>query len=138
MSCVGAPQSVAASARGRPLAIALAAGERLWLRGQLDAVAAAIFGLDMPQLRHTLDACDLRIREVEGPARGFWRVDKDKNPEPRHTVLTMVAFRGLENMIRKRDGDLAFDVLKNADTPPGLFAACDSLVITAPSGIMYV
>ena len=36
---------------------------------------------------------------------GFWRVDKDKDPELRHTVLTLVAFRDLEAKIRACGGD---------------------------------
>lgn len=38
-------------------------------------------------------------------AKGFWRVDKDKDPELRHTVLTPVAFTDLEEKIRAADGD---------------------------------
>ena len=36
---------------------------------------------------------------------GFWRVDKDKDPELRHTVLTLVAFHDLEEKIRACGGD---------------------------------
>ena len=35
---------------------------------------------------------------------GFWRVDKDKDPELRHTVLTLVAFQDLEQKIRECGG----------------------------------
>lgn len=37
--------------------------------------------------------------------KGFWRVDKDKAPELRHTVLTLVAFHDLEEKIRACGGD---------------------------------
>jgi hypothetical protein len=37
--------------------------------------------------------------------KGFWRVDKDKDPELRHTVLTLVAFHDLEAKIREHGGD---------------------------------
>lgn len=37
--------------------------------------------------------------------KGFWRVDKDKDPELRHTVLTIVAFHDLKEKIRAADGD---------------------------------
>ena len=37
--------------------------------------------------------------------RGFWRVDKDKDPELRHTVLTLVAFHDLESKIEAAVGD---------------------------------
>ncbi len=36
--------------------------------------------------------------------RAFWRVDKDKDPELRHTVLTFVAFADLEEQIREAGG----------------------------------
>jgi hypothetical protein len=37
--------------------------------------------------------------------KGFWRVDKDKNPEVRHTVLTFVAFHNLREKICACGGD---------------------------------
>lgn len=37
--------------------------------------------------------------------RGFWRVDKNKDPELRHTVLTLVALHDLEEQIRDCGGD---------------------------------
>jgi len=37
--------------------------------------------------------------------KGFWRIDKDKDPELRHTVLTLVAFHDLEEKIRAAGGD---------------------------------
>ena len=38
-------------------------------------------------------------------SKGFWRVDKDKVPELRHTVLTLIAFYDLEAKIREHGGD---------------------------------
>ena len=43
--------------------------------------------------------------ESPGSPKGLWRVDKDKDPELRHTVLTLIAFHGLEAQIREHDGD---------------------------------
>ena len=37
--------------------------------------------------------------------KGFWRLDKDCDPELRHTVLTLVAFRDLESKINEANGD---------------------------------
>lgn len=37
--------------------------------------------------------------------KGFWRVDKDKDPELRHTVLTLVALQDLEAKTRGAGGD---------------------------------
>jgi hypothetical protein len=50
-----------------------------------------------------LRQCDLEI--PNGEPTGFWRVDKDKDPELRHTVLTLVAFHDLEAKIREHGGD---------------------------------
>ena len=58
--------------------------------------------------RHILaDATVLRWTEWRSIAdpKGFWRVDKDKDPELRHTVLTLVAFHDLEEKIRACGGD---------------------------------
>jgi hypothetical protein len=38
--------------------------------------------------------------------KGFWRVDKDKLPEHRHTVLTLVAFDDLQEKIAACGGDV--------------------------------
>lgn len=42
--------------------------------------------------------------------KGFWRVDKEKDPELRHTVLTLVAYHDLKEMIvahGERDAGIA-------------------------------
>ena len=92
---------------------ALHPGERLRLRAMTDAAACAAFGLDAADLRHVLRDCDLPTDAV-GPRsfaaasldpRGFWRVDRDKVPELRHTVLTLVAFHDLQAKIDSVDGD---------------------------------
>ncbi len=38
--------------------------------------------------------------------KDFWRVDKDKHPEHRHTVLTLVAFHDLQEKIAECGGDV--------------------------------
>ena len=38
-------------------------------------------------------------------SQGFWRVDKDMEPELRHTILTLVAYCDLESKIRDAGGD---------------------------------
>ena len=45
----------------------------------------------------------LSIRDA--PPKGFWRVDRDIDPELRHTVLTLVAFHDLEERIEAAGGD---------------------------------
>ena len=92
---------------------ALHPGERLRLRAMTDAVACAAFSLDDTDLRHLLRECDLPTDAV-GPRsnasasldpRGFWRVDRDKPPELRQTVLTLVAFHDLQAHIDAAGGN---------------------------------
>jgi hypothetical protein len=41
---------------------------------------------------------------------GFWRIDQDKPPEHRHTVLTLVAFHDLQEKIAACGGDVAVGI----------------------------
>ena len=92
---------------------ALHPGERLRLRTMVDAVACSAYGLDAHDLRHVLRDCDhpvgnLRAASAQSAAldpRGFWRVDRAKEPELRHTVLTLVAFHDLQTKIDAASGD---------------------------------
>jgi hypothetical protein len=53
-----------------------------------------------------LSACDFKSLPLKNlNPKGFWRVDKDKDPELRHTVLTLVAFQNLEGKIRVCGGN---------------------------------
>ena len=77
--------------------------ERLRIRCILDAVMAASYGLNRQDLKRALLDCDqpCQVISQRGFARkldqkGFWRVDRDKDPELRHTVLTLVAFCDVE------------------------------------------
>ena len=80
--------------------------ERFRLAIMLDAAAAAVIGLDLSDLRYVLRDCDRPHGETGTAApKGFWRVDKDKDPELRHTVLTLVAFHDLEEKISSAGGD---------------------------------
>jgi len=79
-----------------------------------DAIVAQHFGLTAGETRTVLHGCDwpltaLRDRISTGNLnpRGFWRVDKDKDPELRHTILTLIAFHDLEEKIRAAGGDRA-------------------------------
>ena len=81
----------------------LNASERLRCNVMADAVVTAAFGLDSDDLSAMLMECDLP--EPTGRANGFWRVDQDKEPEVRSTVLTLVAFHDLEAKIRDAGGD---------------------------------
>lgn len=90
----------------------LTAHERLRLRAQVDAIVAAIYGLDLADLSWILRDCDHPVEKACSKPfartldpKGFWRVDKEKDPELRHTVLTLVAFHDLENTIAAHGGD---------------------------------
>jgi hypothetical protein len=78
--------------------------ERLRLRCQADVLCASAYGLDWASLGMILSDCDRPTAYMGAGDRlspkGFWRVDKDKDPELRHTVLTLVAFHDLEEKIR--------------------------------------
>ena len=63
------------------------------------------FRVDKQGLRAILDECDERDSVESRDPKGFWRVDKDKDPELRHTVLTLIAFADLEDRIRAASGD---------------------------------
>ena len=87
---------------------AVTISERLRLRAVLDAAIAAAFGLRYSDLRRILDNCDLPTAQIAGrqlDPKGFWRLDRQLNPELRHTVLTLVAFRNLESKILEASGN---------------------------------
>ena len=87
-------------------AAALLPAERLRLRVMLDAIVGAAYGLDLDDMRHILRDCDYHLgANREFDVRGFWRVDRDKDPELRHTVLTIVAFHDLQSKIEAAGGD---------------------------------
>jgi hypothetical protein len=91
--------------------------ERLRLRCIIDAVVAELYGLVVDDFAWILRACDHPIAKVCNKPfsrtldpKGFWRVDKEKDPELRHTVLSLVAFHelkriGLEAFIALNEGD---------------------------------
>ena len=86
---------------------AVTASERLRLRSMLDALLATAFGLSYTDLCWILGSCDLPSSNIvpsQMNPKGFWRLDRDSDPELRHTVLTLVAFRNLESKIRDASG----------------------------------
>lgn len=102
---LSATASVADLASWRSL-WALSPHERLRLRCILDAAVAALYGLDLDDLKWILKDCDHPVADVTNKAfarrldpKGFWRVDKHEPPERRHTVLTLAAFADLQALI---------------------------------------
>ena len=95
-----------------PLRSALTSHERLRVRVMIDVLVANAFGLDYDDMNHILMQCDLprhiatgRRAGVRFDQKGFWRVDKDRDPEIRHTVLTLVAFRDFLSKTDAAQGD---------------------------------
>jgi hypothetical protein len=86
--------------------------ERTRIRSILDAVCFAAYGLQNAGVRSIVDSCDRPLEATTSVWQGrlldpksFWRVDKDKDPELRHTVLSLIAFHDLEEKIRVSGGD---------------------------------
>jgi len=85
---------------------ALTPAERIRLVCMVQSLSAVMFGLDETDLRHVLAETDcVSEASAEKKPKGFWRVDKDKDPELRHTVLTLVAFHDLQTKIAACGGD---------------------------------
>jgi len=96
---------------------AATAYERLRMRAIIDAFALFSYGLNWDEARWLLRDCDrscsalaaAEFRRTIDP-KGFWRVDKGRDPELRHTVLSLVAFHdlqrmGLEAFLAQNDGE---------------------------------
>ena len=69
--------------------------ERLRVAAMVDAAIAATIGLSNAHLHHILAECDHPDDAAPRQPKGFWRMDKDKPPELRQTVLTLLAFESL-------------------------------------------
>ncbi|MBU4501156.1 MAG: hypothetical protein KKA79_01075 [Nanoarchaeota archaeon] len=65
--------------------------ERLRLRCILDAIVAELYDIDYDDFAWIL-------RDDPGDPKGFWRVDKDKPKELRHTTLALQAFERLKEV----------------------------------------
>lgn len=94
------------------LRVAYTPHERLRARCMLDAIVAALYGLDRYDLAWLLKDCDHAISKTTDKSfcrqldpKGFWRVDKTQDPELRHTVLSLSAFDDLQACIASKGGD---------------------------------
>ena len=61
--------------------------------------------------------------------KGFWRVDKDKDPELRHTILTLIAFHDVQQKIEECGGDREMGI----ECPSGDFMSRMNRLSGAPS-----
>ena len=95
---------------------ALTDHERLRLRTINEALTASQFDFQWDELRIALDETDLPMPQLSGEQaktlnpKGFWRTDKDKEPELRHTVLSLIAFhnlleKGLDAFLSQNNGE---------------------------------
>jgi len=113
----GAARVLSALWNDDPCAAKLTANSRLAVRVAVEAVVAHLFGLRPEDLRYVVRDCDHPLVRSMDRAftrtldqRGLWRVDKERPPELRLTVLALVAFielstDGLPNFLEKcRDG----------------------------------
>ena len=103
--------------------------ERLRLRSILDAIVAELYGLEIEDFAWILKDSDLPKEQINDKtysrtldAKGFWRIDKDKDPELRHTVLSQIAFQeikkiGLEAFLNLNNGEgwMIPDTIRLAD-----------------------
>ncbi len=81
--------------------------ERLRITIMLDAVMTATMGLSGSDFRRILAGCDYPAGNIiDKQLKGFWRVDKDKAPELRQTVLSLVAFQDLEERIKAANNNV--------------------------------
>ncbi len=78
----------------------------------LDAAAAAAFGLTTEHYRVLIEGCDqpsgyapVGANDKIQLSKAFWRVDSDADPELRHTILSFVAFRDLQEKIKECGGN---------------------------------
>jgi hypothetical protein len=85
---------------------ALTDHERTRLRAISDAIIASRFGLGRDDLGWILRDCDHAVERLWDKSfcrtldpKGFWRIDKDQDPELRHTVLSLAAFDDLQRAI---------------------------------------
>ncbi len=78
-----------------------------------NAIALSLLGYDHNAASHILDQCDIpRFQLTDAVTyrlkpKGFWRIDKDKDPEHRLTVLSLVAFHDLQAKIAACNGDVS-------------------------------
>jgi hypothetical protein len=79
---------------------------RLRDRCLLDAAIFAAYGLSVPEAEGVLAGCDWPDPKMHVQnSKGFWRIDKDREPELRHAVLTLEALDDIERRARPSSGD---------------------------------
>lgn len=84
---------------------AICDAERTRLIAIANALAFLLLNCTDAEARAVLAGCDSATVGDVRDTKGFWRVDKDKDPELRQTLLTLIAFADLEDKIRAVGSD---------------------------------
>ncbi len=85
---------------------ALAPSRRLERIAMVNAITAVAMGFRDLEFRHVLADCDMPLGYINSlNPKGFWRVDRGKDPELRSTILALVAHQDLCAEIRAAGGD---------------------------------
>jgi hypothetical protein len=91
--------------------------ERLRNRVICEAAVLYMFGLQIEDCRSILAGCDYPVSSLSSKSctrqldtKGFWRQEKDRDPETRTAVLTQVAFEelletGLDSFLAQNNGE---------------------------------
>ena len=76
------------------------------MRCIVDAIVAVLYGFSRQDFAWILRDCDHPADRLADKSfcrlldpKGFWRIDKDRDPELRHTVLSLAAFDDLQKAI---------------------------------------
>jgi hypothetical protein len=109
---------------------------RLELRCIADALNFYAYGLSLDDVRWVLRDCDHPLASLESRSftqslgtKLFWRVDRDVDPECRHTVLSVVAYQDL--LARLADGGAPAAVIRDfALSPAGRWQLPERLTLS--------
>ncbi|MFC1761193.1 Eco57I restriction-modification methylase domain-containing protein [Planctomycetota bacterium] len=93
---------------------ALTRHERIRLRCIIEAIVAGTYRLDIDANTHVFESCDYPCSLLSDNSfsrhlnpKAFWRIDKSELPEHRLPILSLVAFRDLQEKIDAYDDDMA-------------------------------
>lgn len=80
-----------------------------------NAISFVKLGYELEDVNHVFSQCDYSIEYLKDKdqkdsanlnPKGFWRLDNDKPPEHRQTLLTLIAFHDLQEKINSCGGDM--------------------------------
>lgn len=117
------------SSNGIPRTLPCLSGtERTRILAILNAILAVIYSLKHSDLRRIIKGCDYptdalkqnKFRATMDP-KGFWRLDQNKDPELRQTVLMLIAFQDLSRKIEEAGGsqDMGIDAFLSQNQGEG-------------------